>query len=70
MNIKFSKLINFFFKPKKRVYRVEVDVLTPEQADAYVKSLLIKKVNLNIDLITLPMKIFSWVQIRMENQLI
>lgn len=37
MNIKISKLIKIFFKPKKRVYRVEVDKMTPEQIDVYVK---------------------------------
>jgi hypothetical protein len=41
MNIKISKLINFFFKPKKTVL-VDVNQMTQEQIDEYVKSVVAK----------------------------
>lgn len=42
MNIRISKLIKFFFRPKKRIYKVEVNQMTPEQIDEYVKGVAAK----------------------------
>lgn len=37
-----KKLRKFTFKPKKKTYRVDVDTMTPEQIDEYIKGITAK----------------------------
>lgn len=41
-NVNLNKLRKFFFKPKKRVYHVDVNEMTPEQIDEYIRGIAAK----------------------------